>query len=332
MRRKVTDDMKFRIGLRTIKTALGAAIAILLANFLTLDNATAAGIITLLSVTNTRRSSLETGLYRIASLILGVSLAFVIFHLIGFNAVAFGFFLLVFIPLSVKGNMSEGIAPSSVLVTHFLVAEKMTVANVTNSFGLLFIGVGIAWLANLLFMPDSASKLKTQQELIDEKVRQVLTGLSFFLGNKNVKNSCDRYLNDLVQVINQSEQSAQKHRENQLINEDNYFSDYFAMRRLQVNILEKMNQLVQEVANMALTIDVTNIQELFLETATSLSEDNDTTLLQSHLDDIFTEYREAELPTSRLEFELRAHLFLLLNEFDRFLNIKLLFHQEQHGK
>lgn len=323
--------MKITIGLRTIKTAVGASIAIILANLLHLDNSTAAGIITLLSVTNTRRSSIETGLSRIASLILGVILAFIIFQLMGYNAIAFGFFLLFFIPLSVTGKMSEGIAPSSVLVTHFLVAKEMTVPIVMNSFGLLFVGVGVAWVANLLLMPDGSKALKEQQTLIDDKIRQVLTGLSFYLGNPNSRNSCDHYLDELNTLLVISEQEARRHHDNQLINEDDYFIAYFSMRRLQINILEKMNRLVKEVSilNDEKNISVVDIQELFLETATAFSEDNDTTALREHLNEVLADYRQATLPATRNEFELRAHLYLLLNEFERFLNIKQTFHQER---
>lgn len=321
--------MTFKIGLRTLKTGIGVTIAILIANFFKLDNATAAGIITLLSVTNTRRSSIQTGILRIASLILGVAISGVLFQLLGFNAVAFGVFLLLFIPLSVQGNMTEGIAPSSVLVTHFLVAEKMTLPLIFNSFYLMFIGVGIAWLANLLFMPNKSEELRQQQKIIDEKVKQVLTGLSFYLSHPNVPNSCELYLIDLIKVINHSEQQAKNHSENQLLIDDDYFIEYFAMRRLQVNILEKMNMLVKELSLMKTQTNVSEIQELFLETASTLSEYNDTSELQQHLEEVLDQYRQAKLPVTRLEFEFRAHLFLLLNEFDRFLNIKQLFHREQ---
>ncbi|QIL46935.1 aromatic acid exporter family protein [Vagococcus coleopterorum] len=323
--------MQIKIGMRTIKTAVCAAIAIMLANFFHLASPTAAGIIALLSVTNTRRSSLETGIFRITSMVVATIVAFVCFNLIGYNAIAFGFFLLFFIPLAVRGNMSEGIAPSSVLVTHFLIAQEMTWGLVGNAFYLLFIGVGVAWVANLLLMPDSTKELEEGQKVIDEKIRQLLTGLSFYLGHPQATNSCDRYLSSLIETIDQSETKAHQHNDNKLLEDDIYFADYFSMRRLQVNILEKMNRLVKEVSESEVKVDVSEIQELFLETATALSEDNDTAELQNHLGRVLNDYREADLPATREEFEMRARLYLLLNEFDRFLNIKMDFHEEQQG-
>lgn len=44
-----------RIGMRTIKTAVGACIAIWIANWLSLDYAVSAGVITILSIQNTKK-------------------------------------------------------------------------------------------------------------------------------------------------------------------------------------------------------------------------------------------------------------------------------------
>lgn len=53
-----------KIGLRTIKTA-AAANSLLIANGLSLESAASAAIITILTVTNTKRSTAKTALNRI---------------------------------------------------------------------------------------------------------------------------------------------------------------------------------------------------------------------------------------------------------------------------
>ncbi|EUJ32989.1 hypothetical protein MFLO_05220 [Listeria floridensis FSL S10-1187] len=50
-----------KIGLRTLKTAFGAALAILIAEWLKLDYAVSAGVITVLSIQNTKKSITQTG-------------------------------------------------------------------------------------------------------------------------------------------------------------------------------------------------------------------------------------------------------------------------------
>ena len=48
--------MKFRIGYRTIKTAVGAMISILLAQYLGLENFASSGILTILCVKSTKKN------------------------------------------------------------------------------------------------------------------------------------------------------------------------------------------------------------------------------------------------------------------------------------
>ena len=147
-----------RIGLRTVKTALSAALALLVASQLQLLYPTAAAIIALLSLTNTKHSSLVTGISRLFSLALATAIAYLCFTFIGFNAGAFGIYLLLFIPSAVYFKLSEGISVSSVLVTHYLIEQNLSWQLIANEFALMILGVGFALLFNL-YMPNRDSRL-----------------------------------------------------------------------------------------------------------------------------------------------------------------------------
>ncbi len=107
-----------RIGMRTMKTAIAATLAIILAEWLHLEYAVSAGIIAILSVQNTKKGSLQLAIQRVYSTVLALSIAAVFFMLIGYNAVSFGLYLLIFIPLAVRLHVADGIVVSSVLVSH----------------------------------------------------------------------------------------------------------------------------------------------------------------------------------------------------------------------
>lgn len=81
-----------KIGLRTIKTAVAAPIALLLAGGLSLESAASAAIITILTVTNTKRSTAKTALNRLFSLTLATSIAAICFSLLGFHPIVFGLY------------------------------------------------------------------------------------------------------------------------------------------------------------------------------------------------------------------------------------------------
>jgi len=109
-----------KIGLRTLKTAIAAVLSMLVAYGLDLLYAPAAGIIAILSVGNTKKASLYTAIGRFASLAIATIISFICFNLIGYNAIAFGVYLLLFIPVSVKFQLTDGIVVNSVLVTHYM--------------------------------------------------------------------------------------------------------------------------------------------------------------------------------------------------------------------
>ncbi len=71
--------MKYRLGMRTIKTALGATLAILVAQALGLKYALSAGIITVLSVQNTKQKSVEIAKLRLYSTVLALLLSGILF-------------------------------------------------------------------------------------------------------------------------------------------------------------------------------------------------------------------------------------------------------------
>lgn len=66
----------FSIGYRTLKTAIGAAISIGLAEYFGLDFFTSAGILTILSIQTTKRKSLHEVYTRVLASIIGMMMAF----------------------------------------------------------------------------------------------------------------------------------------------------------------------------------------------------------------------------------------------------------------
>ncbi len=72
-----------------------------------------AGIIALLSVGNTKRSTLYTGIYRITAFILATLVAFISFSVLGYTILGFGLFLLLFIPVTNDFKLTEGIVVNS---------------------------------------------------------------------------------------------------------------------------------------------------------------------------------------------------------------------------
>ncbi|MGO2082646.1 aromatic acid exporter family protein [Vagococcus sp.] len=311
-----------KIGLRTFKTAISAVLAILLAESLGLTTPATAGIIAVLSVTNTKKSSFKIGIGRLVAFVIALLIATICYQIIGFNAFAFGFYLLLYIPIAVRLNFSEAIVVNSVLMTHFLAAKEVSEALIFNAFGLLVIGVGLALLANL-YIPSQTKWLEENVKTVDETIQFLLKKMASSILNKSSRLDCELVLEGLAKSIAQGEEPARRQMENQLLTVDNYHFNYFQMRRMQWSILEDMLGRIKK-----LDIDKKHAHFLveFMEhLAQEYGEENDGLRLKEEVVKLSNYYQKQALPQTRNEFENRAHLFQLLHDLEAFIDIKINF-------
>ncbi len=319
-----------RIGLRTIKTAVGAAVAILLAYYLNLEYWSAAGIITILSVQNTTKSSFRLVFFRIISTAIAFLIAIVSFRIIGYNAIAFGVFLLLFIPVADTFNLQDGIVLSSVLVTHFLMQHSTSMYWIINESLLMVIGAGVAVIANL-FMPNLEDRISTYQTAVETSMKGILEGMSAQLTTTVADTEKAELfkqnweiLSDLKIALNDGMAWTARHNENQLLSENDYYKAYFEMRNNQYELLRQMQTSLERIPGpigqgkkIAAAMD---------QTADTLAESNSAEDLVQNVEDLQKEFQKSALPKDRVEFETRAQLYYLLNNFHQFLRLKNTFY------
>ncbi|MDT2796027.1 aromatic acid exporter family protein [Enterococcus cecorum] len=314
-----------KIGLRTIKTVIASVLAILIATQLHLLYATAAGIIAILSVGNTKKTSLKSGLGRVLSLGLAIILSFICFTTLGFHTWAFGVFLLVFIPLSVRFNLADAIVVNSVLITHFLVEKSFSWQMILNETLLMTIGVGLALLLNL-YMPDNEKQLKEDIKAIEEDFRTIIFAMAAHLNLEKMAPLDDACL-DLRSKLRAALNQAHIHQKNQWISEEDYYSEYFSMRLAQLRILRDMVNLLIEIDIDGLFVD--ELRKVLISTAENFAEENDGKLILWQIEAVYQNYRQKPLPQTREEFENRALLFQFLQSFRSFVEIKAIFYQNE---
>lgn len=314
-----------KIGLRTIKTVIASVLAILIATQLHLLYATAAGIIAILSVGNTKKTSLKSGLGRVLSLGLAIILSFICFTTLGFHTWAFGVFLLVFIPLSVRFNLADAIVVNSVLITHFLVEKNFSWQMILNETLLMTIGVGLALLLNL-YMPDNEKQLKEDIKAIEEDFRTIIFAMAAHLNLEKIAPLDDACL-DLRSKLRAALNQAHIHQKNQWISEEDYYSEYFSMRLAQLRILRDMVNLLIEIDIDGLFVD--ELRKVLISTAENFAEENDGKLILWQIEAVYQNYRQKPLPQTREEFENRALLFQFLQSFRSFVEIKAIFYQNE---
>ncbi len=287
--------------LKIAKVIVSAFVALLVAQALNLSTPSAAAIIAILSVMDTKKVSLAATGQRLAAAVLALVIGMGIFAIFGFDVMSFGLYLLCYIPLAYLLKVDIGVA-ELLLVT---------------------IGAGVAILLNW-YMPSYRQEIEHVREEIEDKMREVLLKMSGFLTIGNGKNDGE-VLQLLKEKLSEAREYVRLEAENHLTKEVTYDYQYFEMRRDQSKLLEIMainlNEFRWDGEEMAI------LSEMFKQTAQQLAEQNTASQLIDDIEELLEQFRERPLPQTRREFEKRAQLYQLLRDLKRFVQLKVDFFQ-----
>ncbi|HEL1837218.1 TPA: aromatic acid exporter family protein [Streptococcus suis] len=311
------------LSLRTIKLIFATVLAIYLATVLGLSYTTAAGIIAILSVLDTRKSSFKMARNRLFSTLLALTIAVRTFALFGFGIWTLGIYLALYVPLAYRFNWEAGIAPSTVLVTHLLLEQDISLIFLGNELALFLIGAGLALLFNL-YMPSQEKKIQAYHDQVEDLLKQILLRFEAFLLNGDGRNEAE-LITQLDQTLEQALKVVYLDRHNQLFQQTNYQVHYFEMRAAQNKILRTMAGNI----NKCLLEGRENVilSSLFERAAQQLSRENSAKELLLDIELFHATFRERPLPQTREEFETRATLFQLLHDMEAFIRLKVDFYE-----
>ena len=172
---------------RTIKLMLATCLAAWLAKTLGLAYSVSAGIIALLSVTDTRRSTVKLARDRFLSTILALAIGSLAFRFLGFNLGALALYIAIYVPLAFQLGWEIGITPSTVLVSHLLLEKYTSWSLLINELALFLIGTGFALLANL-YMPSRQEEINSYHEQVEEQLKKILLRFEYFLKSGDGRN------------------------------------------------------------------------------------------------------------------------------------------------
>lgn len=311
----------FKIGARTIKTVIAATLAILMAECLHLQYATAAGVIAILSVGNTKKSTFQSGKNRLLNFLAAMILSVILFTILGHHIWVFGLFLLIFIPFSANRGMSEGIAPNAVLVTHLMMAPVITPQVLGNAFLLNLIAIGLAFVVNLK-MPNFQTELLAREKRVEHHFRDLFKRLSFILTQKTEQAHFLHKVEDLDAYIAESLTLARTHMDNRFGDGAGHFYAYFSMRATQVEIFHEIADIILQVDMTDSDVQLDDLAILFKAIGQTYTRENDGQALMMQLQETLARYRASDLPQTRAAFEVRARLFQILQLVQTFIQIK----------
>ncbi|MGL4763216.1 MAG: aromatic acid exporter family protein [Sarcina sp.] len=303
----------------TFKMAISATISLALCDLLGIKYGTVAAVISILSIQSTRKKSFKVGVNRVIACSIGILLSAITYTFLGNNFLVFGLFILIFIPITNKLKVEEGMVAAVVLSNHVLIAESITYSLMLNEFAIMIIGIVVAFVSNL-FMPSFSEKYKQDKLYIEVNFKTIISNMSTTLITTTVSLDEESLFYDLEKRLILSERTAYDIVNNKLLKTNTYYLDYINMRKNQFNIIKKMRKHFDRFyMPFEQTVLISNYTK---KIANNMDECNDCTKLLDELDELRIGFKKMDLPKTREEFENRAQLIQFLNDLEDFLNVK----------
>jgi len=317
--------LMYSIGQRTIKTAIGSGISLIIAEALHLQNYSTAAVVTLLSIQNTKRRSFIVAIQRFVASVIAMLIGWMMFEYLSYHPLTVVIYFLLTIPLLVGLKLQEGIIPSSVIVLQIYVSQDKSISFLFNQVAILAVGILIALIMNT-YMPSIEKKMIELQKQIEQNFKMLLLGISLKMKGKDEELHIE-VLDDTKILLQNAKSLAYRQVENSFIKTNLYYINYFEMRERQFDIMS--NQIIPLLKKIELNYPHSKIiAEFFEDTGVYLKEKSSGIELLGEFNHMMEEFKRMPLPETRDEFETRASLMMLVYELEKIISLKMEFYSE----
>lgn len=304
---------------KSVKISVAAAISIAVAGELGLKYSATAGIITVLSIGNTKRETLKTAAERGLAFLCALLLAAGCFGVFGYTLPGFTVYLLLFALLCLCVGWGAAIAMDSVLITHFLAEQSMAPKLLLNEILLFLIGTGMGILVNLHLHRKEGDFQRLSDE-VDSQIKGILHRMSLWLPREDKSEYGSGCFEKLEKALEEARLCAAANYNNSVLERNSRELDYIEMREKQSIILKGIYENIKSITY--LPQQAKQVAELFGMIEENYHRENTVEELLNRLGELLEEMKHQVLPGSREEFEARAILFYILMQTESFLNLK----------
>lgn len=327
-RHSLNEGSAMKIGYRTLKTAIGVAISVSIAQLLHLQFAPSAGIITILCVKESKKRSLVSAIDRILACLIGMIVAIIIFESTIYHPITLAIVILFFIPLAVLFNVKEGIVTSSVIILHLYSLQTISWTIIANELLLISVGVLVALLMNV-YMPSLEKPLNQYKTKVEHHFMIIFQEFSKYLRHGD-RNWDGKEFDEVYDIIEAAKSLAFRNVENHVLRNDDEFYQYFQMREKQLKTIERLMRIISLMDRTI--IHAEPIAALLDDVSRSIQPVNTGQVFQERLRQMKEEYRKMPLPVTRDEFETRSQLFYFILEMEEYFVIEQSFQQNKKNR
>lgn len=311
--------LKKYIGVKTLKTALGAGIGIFFAQLLNLNYGVNTAIVVILSLQNTKRKSLKLAGIRILSTLIALSISKIVFSILGFGPLSFSVYLLIFIPIVARFKLNEGLVPSSVLVSHLLASQSVSFSNLAHELAQMIIGASIAIVLSLS-IPGLEEHLINDLASIKKLKYRILENMKIRLSNGSDTKEYKSMLDEIEQRIELARERVFSESGGNTNRGLDYHLKYLDMESDHLETIIYMDRSV-EILRHGFSGDL-HLSELIENAISQLKspkmDSNKIKKIQNYLDTLTTTYAIE----SKDNFQIKLAVFQYIEDLIRLLDIR----------
>ncbi len=302
--------------IKILKLSFGSSISIFLAWIMNLEYSMFAGIITLLSVKNTKKETLKAVLGKIYGFILCTLFSYLCFNILGYNLLSFSIYIFLIISICFAIKIQDVIGMCVVISSHYLLQGNVSFELILNEFGLFVIGAGISIIMNT-YVPTNINKIYENQHKLEKEISLLLIDIAQLIKSPNLDNSYTKNLNTLNTLINDSTSSIYYNINNNLLTDTKFLLDHLQTIKSQRDIIANLYKYTSQLNYTPAQSYI--IADFMYKISYSNIEFKNINILIDELDNLIHSMKNSPLPINRIEFENRAILFLCLNEIEKLL-------------
>lgn len=311
--------------LKVLKIAVGSCLAIAIAEFFALQYAASAGIITLLTVQDTRKGTIQLALDRIMSFLMSIVLIFLCFHATSrLGWINYGSYIFLMVIGCYYFEWQNAVSVNAVMGTHYLMSPDYSLGFALSELFLVLIGTSVAMALNWK-MPSSLKVIRQDMKRIEDAMQQVLREISGYLADSQSGELVWLDLDMLETDIHKGLKRAHEQAHNTMAEEDLYYVGYMEMRLQQCVMLQTLRERVWKIREMPRQAEP--VSRYLDYVADYVHEETVPGEQLEKLGQVFEQMKREPLPVTREEFENRAILYHVLMDLEEFLFVKQRFSQ-----
>lgn len=308
---------------KSLKITIGVIVAILIAQALKMEFYSSVGTIVIVSMLSAKKQSIKLAGTRLLAAIVSLGLSSLLFTIFGFSLGVFALYIFIFTFLMYKFDTEIAIVLNVVLVMHIYSLEKISFPILLNEFGLMFLGILVALVFNF-FILDIEEELIKYQKQAESLFDAIFKNMGQCLVNECRFELVEEKLVELDEVLSKAKARAYKYMNSYYIQQNNYYVEYFIMRKQQYYTVRSMQKFIKLKFLKQLEVELLkNFTDNFVNNTKILNTCESQMVVLEEIKHHFTHV--AELPPTHGQLQNRIALHQYLYSLEDLVSVKMRF-------